>query len=106
MPATNAGATLMLQAMHGAAIAAATKYLALFDGDPTGAGVEVSGAGYARLARSTAQLPITANALSVNMGEWDDSADASWGTPDYIAHMSATERRGRAFLRAAGPGPH
>ena len=33
MPTTNAGATLMLQAMHGAAVAAATKYLALFDGE-------------------------------------------------------------------------
>ena len=89
MPTTNAGATLMLQPMRGALVAAATKYLALYVGDPTSGGTEVTGTGYARLARSTTQISITNNELSVTMGEWDDSADVSWGTPDYVALMSA-----------------
>ena len=41
MPTTNAGATLMLQPMRGALVAAATKYLALYVGDPTSGGTEV-----------------------------------------------------------------
>ena len=89
MPTTNAGATLMLQPMRGATVAAATKYLALYVGDPTSGGTEVTGTGYARLERSTTQISITNNELSVTMGEWDDSADVSWGTPDYVALMSA-----------------
>ena len=89
MPTTNAGATLMLQPMRGATVAAATKYLALYVGDPTSGGTEVTGTGYARLERSTTQISITNNELSVSMGEWDDSADVSWGTPDYVALMSA-----------------
>ena len=89
MPTTNAGATLMLQPMRGALVAAATKYLALYVGDPTSGGTEVTGTGYARLERSTTQISITNNELSVTMGEWDDSADVSWGTPDYVALMSA-----------------
>ena len=89
MPTTNAGATLMLQPMRGATVAAATKYLALYVGDPTSGGTEVTGTGYARLERTTTQISITNNELSVSMGEWDDSADVSWGTPDYVALMSA-----------------
>ena len=89
MPTTNAGATLMLQPMRGALVAAATKYLALYVGDPTSGGTEVTGTGYARLARSITQISIANNVLSVTMGEWDDSADVSWGTPDYVALMSA-----------------
>ena len=84
MALLNAGAELMLQAMEGAAIAAATKYLSLYVGQPSGSGVEVSAAGYARLPRTAAQITVNANSLSVNMGEWDDNADASWGTPDWV----------------------
>ena len=101
MPTTNAGATLMLQPMRGALVAAATKYLALYVGDPTSGGTEVTGTGYARLERSTTQISITNNELSVTMGEWDDSADVSWGTPDYVALMSLSDRRQRAVLWAA-----
>ena len=63
--------------------------LALYVGDPSGAGVEVSATGYARLQRTAAQMVVTDNAVAIAMGEWDDSADASWGTPTYVALMDA-----------------
>ena len=89
MALLNAGAELMLQAMGGQAIAAATKYLGLYVGQPSVSGVEVSATGYARLARTAAQIPVSDNVLSVNMGEWDDSADASWGTPTWVGFHTA-----------------
>ena len=89
MPYTNAGALICQNALAGAQQAAATRYLALFIGDPTGAGAEVSGAGYDRLARTAAQMPRADNAISISMGEWDDAADESWGTPTYVAVMDA-----------------
>ena len=89
MPYTNAGALICQNALAGAAQAAASRYLALFAGDPTGAGAEVTGAGYARLERTAAQLPRADNTISIGMGEWDDAADESWGTPDYVALMDA-----------------
>ena len=106
MPTTNAGATLMLQPMRGALVAAASKYLALYVGDPTSGGTEVTGTGYARLERTTTQISITNNELSVSMGEWDDSADVSWGTPDYVALMSALTGGNVLFLRAAVSRPY
>ena len=89
MPYTNEGALICQNALAGVAQAAASRYLALFVGDPTGAGAEVSAAGYARLERTAAQMPRNNNAISINMGEWDDAADESWGTPDYVALMDA-----------------
>ena len=60
MALLNAGAELMLNAMEGAAIAAATKYLSLYVGQPSVSGTEVSAAGYAmRLARTAAQITVT-----------------------------------------------
>ena len=87
MPLTNAGAEACL---NGPSLCGTTRYLAIFTGDPSGAGVEVTAAGYARLARTAAQMPATDNAVSVSAGEWDDSANASWGTPDYFALMTAS----------------
>ena len=55
MALLNAGAQLMLQAMGGQAIAAASKYVSLFDGQPSVSGTEVTGTGYARLARTAAR---------------------------------------------------
>ena len=74
MPTTNAGATLMLQPMRGALVAAATKYLALYDGNPDSGGTEVTGTGYARLERSTTQISITNNELSVSA--WENGTTA------------------------------
>ena len=90
MPYTNDGANICQRALAGNAISAATRYLALYVGDPTSSGVEVSATGYSRLSRTAAQLPVTNNGISTNMGEWDDSANASWGTPTYVALMSAS----------------
>ena len=86
MPFTNLGAQ---HCLNGDSLCGETRYLALFDGNPTSGGTEVSGTGYARLARTSAQMPVTNNAVSISAGEWDDSADVSWGTPDYVALMQA-----------------
>ena len=89
MALLNEGAQLMLQAMGGQAIAVATKYISLFVGRPSTTGTEVSATGYARLARTAAQISVNNNVLSVTMGEWDDSADASWGTPTWVGFHTA-----------------
>ena len=87
MPFTNAGASACLNGANG--LVGTTRWLALYVGDPTASGVEVSATGYARLQRTTAQMTVTDNAVSFAMAEWDDSADASWGTPDYVALVDA-----------------
>ena len=86
MPLTNAGAGLCLS---GPGLVAATRYWALFVGNPTSSGAEVSATGYSRLARTTSQMIVTNNAVSISAAEWEDSAEASWGTPTYVAMMSA-----------------
>ena len=90
MALLNAGAELMLNAMEGAAIAAATKYLSLYVGQPVRQrhggerdGLRSTGA------HSGSDQPSADNVLSVNMGEWDDSANASWGTPTWVGFHSA-----------------
>ena len=87
MPLTNAGAEVCLS---GPGLVAATRHYSLFVGDPSGAGVEVSATGYGRLARTTAQQTVTDNAVSVSAGEWEDSAQASWGTPTYVGIHTAS----------------
>ena len=87
MPLTNAGAT---QCLNGSSLCGTTRYLGLYVGNPSSGGVEVSATGYSRLSRTSAQMPATNNAVSVSAGEWDDSANASWGTPDYFALMTAS----------------
>ena len=88
MPLTNAGAGLCLS---GPGLVAATRHFSLFVGVPGGAGTEVSATAYSRLSRTTAQMPVTDNAVSVAAGEWEDSAQASWGTPTYVGmHSAAT----------------
>ena len=87
MPFTNAGASACLNGANG--LVGTTRWLALYVGDPTASGVEVSATGYARLQRTTAQMVVTDNAVSFAMAEWDDSADASWGTPTYVALVDA-----------------
>ena len=89
MALLNEGAEIMMQAMSGMAINASTRYLSLFVGQPSVSGAEVTGTGYARLARTAAQITVTDNELSVDMGEWDDSADASWGTPTWVGYHTA-----------------
>ena len=84
MPYTLAGALVCLAGFSGQ-----TRWLALFAGNPTESGAEVSATGYARLLRSSSQMTVTDNELSVSMGEWDDSTNASWGTPDHVAFMTA-----------------
>ena len=86
MPFTSAGVVVCFS---GPGLVAVTRYLALIVGDPTAAGVEVSATGYARLARTTAQMPITGNEARIDMGEWDDSANASWGIPTYVGLYTA-----------------
>ena len=86
MPVTNAGAGLCLS---GPGLVAATRYFSLYVGDPSGAGTEVSATGYARLSRTAANMTVTDNAVSVAAGEWEDSAQASWGTPTYVGMHSA-----------------
>ena len=86
MPLTDSGRT---DCYSGPGLRGATRWLALYVGDPTSSGVEVTATGYARLQRTTAQMPVTSGEIRVAMGEWDDSADASWGTPTYVAVMSA-----------------
>ena len=61
-----------------------TRYLSLYVGDPQVSGVEITATGYSRLTRTTGQMPVTSGQIRIAMGEWDDSADASWGTPDYV----------------------
>ena len=88
MPLTNAGAGLCLS---GPGLVAATRHFSLFDGDPDGAGTEVAATAYTRLSRTTGQMVVTDNAVSVAAGEWEDSAQASWGTPTYVGmHSAAT----------------
>ena len=87
MPFTNAGASACLNGTNG--LVGTTRWLALYVGDPTASGVEVSATGYARLQRTAAQMVVTDNAASFAMAEWDDSADASWGIPDYVALVDA-----------------
>ena len=88
MPLTNAGAGICLS---GPGLVAATRHFSLFDGDPDGAGTEVAATAYSRLSRTTAQMVVTDNAVSVAAGEWEDSAQASWGTPTYVGmHSAAT----------------
>ena len=89
MALLNPGATIMLNALAGAAAVAATRYVGLFVGQPSAGGVEPSAAGYARLARTAAQQVVANNVISISAGEWDDSADASWGTPDWIGVYTA-----------------
>ena len=89
MALLNAGATLMLQTLSGLAMSAATRYFSLHVGQPSTSGVEVTGTGYARLARNAASHSVNQNILSLAMGEWDDSADASWGTPTWIGCYTA-----------------
>ena len=84
MPYTLAGALVCLAGFSGQ-----TRWLALFAGNPTESGAEVSATGYARLLRSSSQMTVTDNELSVSMGEWDDSTNATWGTPDHVAFMTA-----------------
>ena len=79
MPLTNAGAGLCLS---GPGLVAATRYFSLYVGDPSGAGTEVSATGYARLSRTAANMTVTDNAVSVAAGEWEDSAQATWGNAD------------------------
>lgn len=86
MPWTNEGARL---ALEGPGFAAANRWLAAFVGDPTDTGVEVSATGYSRLMRTPAQMPVTNNQVRFSMFEWEDSANASWGTPTYVAVMDA-----------------
>ena len=83
MPAglTNSGAA---DCLSGPGLRAATRHLGLFVGDPSSGGAEVAAAGYARLARTVAQMPIVDNQIRIAMGEWDDQANASWGTPDHV----------------------
>ena len=85
MPLTNAGAEQLLEG----GLDNTTRYFSLFVGDPSGAGVEVSAAGYVRLARSAAQMTVVGNELSVDAATWEDSAQASWGTPTYVGLHSA-----------------
>lgn len=87
MPLTNAGAGVCLS---GPGLVAATRHLSLFVGDPTASGVEVTATGYSRLARTTAQMVVTDNAVSVSAGEWEDSAQASWGAPTYVGVHTAS----------------
>ena len=86
MPLTNAGAGLCLS---GPGLVAATRHFSLYVGDPSGSGTEVSATGYGRLSRTTSQMTVTNNAVSVSAGEWEDSAQASWGTPTYVGMHSA-----------------
>ena len=81
MGLTNLGAGLCLS---GPGLVAADRWFSLFLGDPEGVGVEVAAAGYARLARTPAQLVVANNVFSVTAGEWDDSADVSWGVPTHV----------------------
>ena len=68
-----------------------TRHLALFVGDPDSGGTEVSATGYSRLQRTATQMPVSGTSVQIAVGEWDDSADASWGTPTYLAlYTSAT----------------
>ena len=84
MALTNAGAGIMLQAISGLAMSSAVRHCSLHVGQPSASGVEVTGTGYARLARNAATASINQNIMTVAMGEWDDSADASWGTPTWL----------------------
>ena len=81
MPLTNSGAQVCLD---GPGLAAVTRYIGLFVGNPNGSGVEVSASGYARLTRTAGQMPVANNVVTINAGEWSASTEASWGTPDYI----------------------
>ena len=63
-------------------------YVALFDGDPEGAGVECSGATYARVVCNTwdvAAARANANGLKISWAE----AGADWGDVNYVALYSA-----------------
>ena len=61
-------------------------YVALFDGDPEGAGVECTGTGYTRIICNTwteAATRANSNSVKVTFVEADDD----WGTCDYVALM-------------------
>ena len=77
--------------------------MALFVGDPDSGGVEVSATGYSRLSRTAAQMPVSGTEVQIDMGEWDDSADASWGTPTYIALYTASSGGTRKWSALISP---
>ena len=72
-------------------VASETRYLALFDGDPTNSSSdECSGGGYARLSKTAAQQPVSGGQIRISMGEWDDSADDDWGVMTHVAMFDAS----------------
>ena len=86
MPLTNAGAAVCLS---GPGLVAATRYIALYVGDPSGSGIEVSALGYVRLERTVAQMTVADNVVLVAAGEWEDSALESWGSPTWCGVLTA-----------------
>jgi len=72
MPLTTAGKIRALQGLSGQAVSSTLSHVALFNGDPTGAGTEVSGGTYARQA-------ITFN--TVNSSNLDSSNTPTFTIP-------------------------
>lgn len=76
MPYTTAGYNRCLQGLVGQTVSSTVSHMALFNGDPSGAGVEISGGSYARQA-------ITFNTVS------GANADSS-NTPTFTVPAGAT----------------
>lgn len=85
MPLTTAGANRALQGLVGETVSSAITHMALFNGDPSGAGVEISGGSYARQS-ITWNTVASGNADSSNTPTFDVPAGA---TVNFVAYYDA-----------------
>ena len=80
-----------------------TRWIALFVGDPDSSGTEVSATGYARLQRTAAQMPVSGGKIRIAAGEFEDAAQASWGTPTFWAVYDAATGGNRKYSAPIAP---
>jgi len=96
MPISNTEADAILNRMRGVAAPAFDAQIALYNGDPLGAGVELSGSGYVRYDPAdgdwTAPTAGTPNGRMIeNTAEWlFGEATADWSPADYYAVVDAS----------------
>ncbi len=93
MPFSNTEKHAMLDARWGSGTPA-TRYFALFNGNPTSGGTEASGTGYARVSvtNNSTNFPAASggektNGTAISFGT---VGSGGWGTFDYVAEMSAS----------------
>lgn len=83
---TNSGRSIAADAVLGIS-PAASRYVALYNGDPAGAGVELSGNGYARVAATFSQ---TNGSGSNSSGVTFPTASGNWSQATHMAVFTAS----------------